>query len=464
MFKTIRSRLMLWNFIITFVILGWFSVALYFNLANSMQVQRDVELRRAAEWVVDQLLFREGAVEFVDNGIFSTDEMVILVQDVAGTTLVERNGPLNSSSEDVREVQRFIIDNPIWGMRQADGTLYHMVTIQDELDEEEGVVGEPLAVQAMVGLSQEGVQSELNFLRWYLFGLSMVLFLFANGIAYLLMGRLLRPLQQMAHSAELISEKNLDQRLPLANPKDEIGQLGAAFNRLFERLHHAFESQRRFVADASHELRTPLATLQAKLEVALQQRRSEEEYTKVISTSLNQTQRLSDLVKRLLMLARADAGRLEFEKKPVQLASVIDSVKQQAHSLLHQKKLQFDVQIKEKFTVLGDEELLCHAFFNLLENAIKYTESGGSIQLSVDQAEQQVLIQLCDTGVGIPEKELPQVFDRFYRVDKVRTISASGTGLGLSIVAEIVALHGGNIAIHSKLNEGTQVEVLLPLA
>ncbi len=464
MFSSIRSRLALWNFVITFVILAWFSVALYFNLSDNRQFQRDVELRRAAEWVMDQLLFREGVVEFVDNGIFPTDEMVILVQDTAGATLVERNASLNFSSEEVHEIQRFVIDGPISGMRHTDGTPYRVVTIQDELDEEEGVVGEPLRVRATVGLSQADVQSERTFLRWYLVGLSGVLLLFANGIAFLLMGRLLRPLQQMAHSADAISEKSLDQRLPLANPKDEIGQLGVAFNRLFERLHDAFESQRRFVADASHELRTPLATLQAKLEVALQQRRSEDEYTQVIQTSLNQTQRLSDLVKRLLMLARADAGRLEIEKKSVSLSSVIETVRQQTTPLLTQKNLQFKTENHSHVEVWGDEELLCQALFNLLENAIKYTESGGSIQLSVDQAEQHALITLADTGVGISEADISHIFDRFYRVDKARTVSISGTGLGLSIVSEIVALHDGTISVASKLGEGTQVKVCLPLA
>lgn len=461
MFRTIRSRLALWNFFIIFFILAWFGVAFYANFAHKIRFSADHDLRWSTEWVMDQLQFREGQLEFVNNGIRSIEDLVIHIQDDQGNILLDWNGALDYFPARLSRQKDLV--GLIWDANHVDGTLYRTLLMQEELDEDDGFIGEPLQLWVLVAKSQTEIEADLLYMRWNLIGISIFLLVVANGLTLLLTGRLLRPLKQMAHSADEISEKNLDQRLPIPNPKDETGQLGLAFNRLFERLHDAFESQRRFVADASHELRTPLTVLKGKLEVALGKQRSADEYMEVIQTSLVQTNRLSELVQRLLLLARADAGRLEAEKKPVNLAQLVEQIRDQIHPLMSQKQLQFNVDFKAHPIVIGDQELLNQAVLNLLENAIKYTPDGGTVSLSLDMGQQDAVLKVTDTGTGIAKEELDQVFERFYRVDRARSVTIPGLGLGLSIVSEIVTHHEGLIHIDSQLNQGTCVEVRLPL-
>lgn len=465
MFQTIRGRLALWNFFIIFFILLLFSLSLYFNAAEKSRVEQRVQLDEMKEWVADQLFFQDGQVEFAKDSLSQKpiQDLTFYIHNDDGLLLFQE-GVIVDFKQKVKWEEKIFdshdinFDNHV--MYQVP---YRFLSAQEELGEEEGVVGEALLLWITAGLPIDFLESDLFDLRWYLIGLSSLLLIGTFTLTLLLTGHLLRPLKQMAQSADEISEKNLDQSLPIINPKDETGQLGLAFNRLFERLHDAFESQRRFVADASHELRTPLTVLQGKLEVALGKRRSDDDYIEVIQTSLAQTNRLSELVQRLLLLARADAGRLEAEKKPVDLAQMVKQFQDQIHPLLSQRKLQFSTDIKAHPNVIGDKELLNQAILNLLENAIKYTPDGGAVSLSLDMDKQDAVLKVTDTGTGIAAEELDQVFERFYRVDKARSVTVSGLGLGLSIVSEIVAHHEGQIHIDSRLNQGTCVEVWLPL-
>jgi heavy metal sensor kinase len=305
------------------------------------------------------------------------------------------------------------------------------------------------------------VLSHLMF--WLLMGVPVVV-LVAVGGGLILVGQALAPVVQIARSAEEITLHNLEGQLPLAPTGDELEQLSLALNRMIARLREAFEQNRRFLADASHELRTPLTALRGELEGAVEQTRHLPELQDKVGSALEEVDRLAKIVQTLFAIARLDAGEAQQEWQRFDLARLAAGTADQMSLLAEDKGISVNCNARQEVEVEGDRARVKQVVVNLLDNAIKYTPPGGIIHLNVRAHGSKAILEVVDTGIGIPAVALPHVFDRFYRVDKARSRDAGGAGLGLAIVKSICTAHGGQVEVESSESRGSRFKVELPLA
>jgi two-component system, OmpR family, sensor kinase len=298
------------------------------------------------------------------------------------------------------------------------------------------------------------------------FGIAIPLALLLSSFGGLVLAnQALSPVDRITKAAEHIAAGDLSERVPVPRKMDELGRLASTFNYMISRLQAAFERQKQFTSDASHELRTPLAVMRGELEIALRRERSPEEYQRTLGSNLEEISRLSRLVEDLLMLARADAGRVELRCEAVNLSMLCQNTTEYISPLAEQREQTLTYQLPpQPVTINADQQRIKQLLLNLLDNAIKYTDHNGTITLSLTTENQQAVLSITDTGRGIPAEDVPHVFERFFRRSaKTADRSASGSGLGLSIVKWIVDAHGGSIDVQSKVGEGTKFTVRLPL-
>jgi signal transduction histidine kinase len=331
-----------------------------------------------------------------------------------------------------------------------------------------------------------------NLQRWLvvvgLLGLLAAVFgsmVVANGVT--------GPLRQIAVAAHGLMQGDWSQRAPVTS-YDEVGLLSETFNRMAERLESwdgdlraavanrtreldaalskldgAFQQMRRFNADASHELRTPLTVIRGEAEVALRAARTPEEYQSILRLIQDETVRMSRIIEQLMLLARADAGELSMERRPIALDDVVREVVHRAEVLAEARGIRLVADVLEPVLLEGDEDRLHQLVLNLIDNAIKYSPQGGQVRLRlrvVPAADARdgsaAQLEVADTGIGIAAADLPHVFERFYRVDKARSRSHGGSGLGLAICRWVVEAHGGQIDVRSHPGAGSTFTVRLP--
>jgi heavy metal sensor kinase len=308
------------------------------------------------------------------------------------------------------------------------------------------------------------IETILSHLLFYLLLGVPLLGLVAVGGGFFLVGRALAPVEQIARTAERITLHNLNERLPLTNTGDELERLSLALNRMIARLDEAFEQNRRFLADASHELRTPLAAWRGEMESVVELTRGLPELSDRAGSALEEVDRLAKIVDALFAISRLDAGEAQQEWTRFDLAPLAASTTEQMSLLAEDKRISIACKVQGKVSVDGDRARIKQVVVNLLDNAIKYTPSGGSINLDVYAREDKAVIEVADTGIGIPASALPHIFERFFRVDKARSRDAGGAGLGLAIVKSICAAHGGQVRVESVEGRGSRFMAELPLA
>jgi heavy metal sensor kinase len=263
-----------------------------------------------------------------------------------------------------------------------------------------------------------------------------------------------RPVAHMSATAAAISASALTGRIDTSKAAGELRQLAETLNAAFDRLQATLEQQTRFTADASHELRTPLAILVSQIELALRKDRSAAEYRETIETCHRAALRMKSVVESLLTLARADAKELAIARERVDLKPLVEESVALLRPMAADQNVTVGV-VAEPCEVAGDRERLRDVVMNLVTNAIRYNRPNGR----VDVALKGGVLTVADTGVGIPERDRPHIFERFYRVDKARSREIGGTGLGLAITKWIVEAHGGSIAFTSREGEGTTFTV-----
>jgi len=293
-----------------------------------------------------------------------------------------------------------------------------------------------------------------------LFGIGLFVLVGAVG-AYGIARQSLRPLNHLAHLAQKIQVKTLDQRLPADGPPDELKELADAFNGMLARLERAFEQQNRFVADAAHELRTPLATLRTNLEVAQRDpNMTLSDYKEISSVLERALNRLEKLVEDLLLLAK---GEKELRAEPVEMEILLNEIIQELEPLAQTRQVCLALNIIDPVTVMADVSLLGRAISNLIENGIRYNHSGGSVTVTARRATHGVELCVEDTGSGIPIEAQSHIFERFYRVETSRSREQGGSGLGLSIAAYVVQLHSGWLRLTKSIpGIGSQFTMWLP--
>jgi two-component system, OmpR family, sensor kinase len=282
-------------------------------------------------------------------------------------------------------------------------------------------------------------------------------------VGWYVISRALRPIASMSSTAASISASNLTQRIDMRDTDSELGQLAGVLNQTFGRLQEAFERQTQFTADASHELRTPISVVLAQTQMALSKPREEKAYREALSSCQRAALRMKSLIDQLLTLARFDGANANPQHSLLDLEILVTEAGELLQPLAEEKGI---VLAWNTITapVWGDKNQLSQLLTNLIANAIRYNSENGKIELLLQVKEQQAILTVHDTGMGIPEESLPHVFDRFYRVDRVRSRNDGGSGLGLSICKAIVESHSGTINVESQLEQGTTVTVILPLA
>jgi signal transduction histidine kinase len=293
-----------------------------------------------------------------------------------------------------------------------------------------------------------------------------ILLLASVGIAYAISSRAFRQVDRLINEVQAITDgRSLHRRLPVEPSGDELARLAVTLNEMMERLETSFAGLRRFTADASHELKTPLAVLRADVERAMSPNASRTEKMVALEEALQETTRMADLVASLLTLARADEGRFDLHREPVELEPLVREVFETAHILGEESGLEVTLPVVMPATVMGERTRLRQLFLNLVTNAIKYTPRSGSVEITLSTVGRTATFSVRDTGIGISAADLPHVFERFYRADRARSRTAErgGFGLGLSISQWIAEAHGGTISVRSRLGRGSTFTVTLPV-
>jgi heavy metal sensor kinase len=297
-------------------------------------------------------------------------------------------------------------------------------------------------------------------------GLPLTILLASIG-GYFVAGRILAPVAQMAALARRITVDSLSQRLPVRNPHDEIGTLATIFNETLTRLEQSFDALRRFAADASHELRTPVAALRAIGEAALQTHTDDPlRLAETMGQMLEESRRLTNLIDALLVLARADSGRLPMSLEPINPIALASEARELLGVLADEKQQEISVKTPSLPVpnVMADRELLRLALLNLLDNAIRYSPAGTLITMAVDFEGSAIAIDVIDRGPGIPAKHQEKIFERFYRVDQARSRATGGAGIGLAVARSVVELQHGSLRMTSQEGQGSSFRIRLPAA
>ena len=313
------------------------------------------------------------------------------------------------------------------------------------------------------GALLDPVETMLNHLFLQLaLGLPLAVAIITVG-GYLLVRRALTPVEQITRAAELITQHNLSDRLPVSHSGDELERLSVSLNRMITRLDDAFQNSQRFVADASHDLRTPLTILRGELESLVEDSRLDPELRDRVGSMFEEVVHLGKIVEQLLMLSRLDAGEAQTDWIRFDLSELAQTTAEQMSLLAEDKGISIVGDARQPVPVKGNRVRLKQVIVNLLDNAIKYTPDKGAIQLRVFAANGHAVLEVEDHGMGIPAEALPHIFDRFYRVDPARSADSESAGLGLAIVKSICAAHGAEVEAQSVFGRGSCFRVRLPL-
>jgi len=449
MLSSIKAKIIIFYLIVLFVSLSVLGISLYFGLKKIVYNSIDSSLQSKAEALATLIKEDEEEMDFK----FSDEIMweysspksksYFQIRRFNGTT-IEKSASLKNSElpfkpeKDITFYTIYLNGSPV---RLINFPL-HNIIIQ----------------------CAEDMQKEINLLKSYKIHLSLSIFalmvISALG-GFLIAKKALNPVKEISATIDRISETNLSERVNIKDIPDELKQLATSFNRTFDRLEKAFNRQKQFIADASHELKTPLSVILTQGEVVLRRQRSAEEYEKAIKTIIATAKMMSQIVQKLLVLARLNTDKIELKFENIDLAEITRESVKLLKPLAEQRSIKINISGDKKPTVFGDKALLLELFTNLIDNAVKYNVSHGEINILFKEEKDFVVTEIRDTGIGIPEKDLDKVFERFYRVDNVYSKEVGGLGLGLSICKEIVNLHGGKIEIKSRIGEGTTVSVYL---
>lgn len=450
---SIRTRLTVWNTAVTAVVIVALGMIVYAALGRALLARIDAVLAFEYRETVERLetLGVDEELGGIPGAFLET--FLLRVTDASGH--VQMESPSLHGSEWQPVAARATRAEPSFAtMLVGDAGEHRMVFGQV------GGTHEGWTVQ--IASSLVDYRQELREIRGMLFTILPVGLVIASIAGYLLAGRALAPVERITETARLISGSNLRQHIVTDRPDDELGRLAATLNAMVRRLGESLEATRRFTADASHEFMTPLAQIRTEAEVALQAERSVTEYTAVLRSIVEEVERLTRLARQLLALAREDAQTVELLREEQAIDEVVRASVEAARASALQANLQLTADELIPVLLSIDADRLRQVLDNILQNAIRYNRSGGQVTVSMREHAENLIVAIADTGVGIPADALPRVFDRFYRVDRVRSRRAGGTGLGLSIARTLTESLGGRLEVESVVGQGTTFYVVLP--
>ena len=465
-FKSIRSRLTAWYILLLGIILILFSVFLNYFLSKRLYESVDNSLTVSATVVATSAVMRfnrsplPGLDQFFDQfmGAGNLNKFY---------RIYDGSGNVGSRSKNI-DASKFPLSQEAYADALSGKNSYETFLVDG--NHPIRVITMPIIREkklvnlVQVGTSLEAVQETLRNLRIFLFTAVPSVLVFATLLARFLARRALKPISKIIKTARDIGQgQELSQRIPVFKVQDELGQLALTFNEMMDRLENSFAQMRQFSSDASHELRTPLTVLQGQNELVLSKPRDPKEYQEVIISNLEEIKYMSKVLEDLFVLSRSDENQILLNCKPMNLSDLVEEVCRHAEVLAEDKDISIVIAFLEAVKINGDEVRLRQMIWNILHNAIKYTQPGGELKVSLLEESGFALLSIQDTGIGIPEKDLLSIFDRFYRVDKARSKDEGGSGLGLSICKHIAEAHKGEIEVESKLSVGTRFKIRIPI-
>lgn len=318
----------------------------------------------------------------------------------------------------------------------------------------------PSGEAIFAGCSVAPEQRELRKEAWRLTGVGAIVLLLGMAGGWWFVGRALRPIADITATATKIASGDLAQRIDTAEAESELGQLAAVLNSTFARLETAFAQQKQFASDAAHELRTPVTVILTQTQMALSRDRDAAAYKQTLEACQRAAQRMRKLIETLLELARFDAGQEVLKRLKFDLAETAADCADMIQPLAEERKVKITTDVTP-LEITGDPERLGQVVTNILTNAIQHNQPEGEVRLKLEAQNGLAVLEISDTGKGIAAKDLPRIFERFYRADRSRT-GAGNSGLGLSICKAIVEAHGGTIEASSVEATGTTFTIRLP--
>ena len=451
--RSLRVRLTVWHVGAMVVVLVVYASAVFTLVRRNASQSLDGRLRSDFRWAAEMAQQGpDGTLTWFEGDDWEEDNPWLRVSSEHGQplylTAVARRLPVPESDTLARNPNGQIVSVP------TATAPFRILTGQAT------IAGQPVVIQ--VGRSEAALQRELGELMLVLV-LGLPLSVAASGLGgYWLARGALAPVDRMAERARAITAERLGERLPIDNPRDELGRLASVFNATLGRLEGSFEQMRQFTADVSHELRTPLTAIRSVGEVGLRERRDEAGYRTVIGSMLEDANRLANLVDRLLTLSRADTGEVKLSTDAIDLGELAENVTTHLGVLAEEKNQSMTVERVGTPRCVGDRLVLRQALINLVDNAIKYTPAGGQIHVRVSAGSDRATLEVSDTGPGIPVHRQTQVFDRFYRGGQHKAGEPRGAGLGLAIAKWAVEANHGELTYERAASGGSSFRIRLP--
>lgn len=488
----IRTKLAIWYSILVVIILTFIAGIRYSTYKRILQDQKDYSLKVIAD-VLDSSIHR--SLPSMSDVQKAVARMIKEYPDIElKGTIIEVYNPSRSVIflSSLSKTERLPITETMWQkalrreislitMGVNDNTLPMRILTKPIFNKSN------LVYLIQVGRSTQDIEAILgHFLTLNVIFIPIAALLLGLG-GWLLTRHALRPLDDVINASRHISSGDFRHRIETSDTSSEIMTLASAFNQMIARLDVSFRQIQEFSENVSHELRIPLSILKGQTELSLRRFRSNDEYKKVLESNHEEIVRMENIVERLLFLSRADRGEIEINRVEIDLCNLMKYIYEQFQMQAMGKKIHLSLMLPlsnnisssaglqsdsyrhhtaEPFNadcqtiIKGDEVLLRELLLNLVQNAINYTGEGGEIRLSLEQQDGHAAISIADTGYGIPEDEIPHIFERFYQVDKSR--SSHGNGLGLSICKWIVEAHQGRITVNSTIGKGSRFDVFLP--
>lgn len=464
-FKSIRSRLTAWYILLLGIILILFSVFLNYFLSKRLYESVDNSLTVSATVVATSAV-----MQFNRSPLPGLDQFFEQFMGAGNLNkfyrIYDGSGNVGSRSNNI-DASKFPLSQEAYADALSGTNSYETFLVDGKHPIR--VITMPILREkklvnlVQVGTSLEAVKETLRNLRIFLFTAVPSVLVFATLFARFLARRALKPISKIIKTARDIGQgQELSQRIPVFKVQDELGQLALTFNEMMDRLENSFAQMRQFSSDASHELRTPLTVLQGQNELVLSKLRDPKEYQEVIISNLEEIKYMSKVLEDLFVLSRSDENQVLLNYKRMDLRDLVEEVCRHAEILAEEKDISIVIAFLEQVKINGDEVRLRQMVWNILHNGIKYTQPGGELKVSLLEESGFALLSIQDTGIGIPEKDLPFIFDRFYRVDKARSKDEGGSGLGLSICRHIAEAHKGKIKVESKPGLGTRFKIHIP--
>ncbi len=387
---------------------------------------------------------------------------VYVLRDAAGCVMEVSTIYDSIGIEQPKEIEAAIKSGqPIWKTRRSPHGIPYLIRAGVVYEEKHHI---PFYVA--VGRLMDENEKILKRYTWMYAGLIPLSLLCGCLLGWFLTGRVLLPVMQVAQTAQSITGSNLSLRIPTRSAGDELDYLILTFNRMIERLESSFNQIRQFSTDVSHELRTPITAIRGQLEVALFTASTVDQYRDATVNSLQDIERLSQIVRALLLLSQAESGQLALQKTRLDLTAVVRDIVEQFQIPAEGARVDLTADLPAECPADVDRVQIERMLSNLLSNAMKFTPAGGRVHVGLRSLIETIEIEVSDTGCGIPADHIPHIFERFYRVPGQETCAnpEPGLGLGLSFVAWIAKAHGGSIDVVSKPGQGTSFSIALPAA